>query len=81
MAWPVLITHQTQTRKKMLRFARNQLFWRLELPYLALCGGPAVKPYLAASFSDAIDPAAPSLSASFTLAHSTRAMSCLPSAA
>ena len=82
MAWLVLITHQTQPEKEMLRFARTPHIVAREesLESQPNFARPS-KSYLAASFSAAIDPAVPSLSASFTLAHSARAMSCLSSAA
>jgi hypothetical protein len=86
MGWLVLITHQTQPEMRMLKYS-------LSLRSLAGEGaqapwkGPrssmqrqAAQTYLAASFCAAICPAAPSLSASFTLAHNARASSCLSSA-
>ena len=80
MAWLVLIIHQTQPEKKMLRYAKPISILPGKGSKSAFpCAAGAIRPYLAASFCVAICPAAPSLSASFTLAHSARAMSCLPS--
>ena len=63
MAWLVLITHQTQAARKVLRLALPAPDGRVRLRRAARpSSGP--QSYFAASFCAAISPAAPSLSAS-----------------
>jgi len=87
MAWLVLIDYQTQADEKVLRPAAERPAGAAALipgasahAHLAEAAVGAPEIYLAVNFCSAIWPAAPSLSASFTLAQRARAWSAFPSA-
>ena len=79
-AWLALIHHQTQARAKCSKRCRHSRVQSKDSRSLGPLSPTLLRAAycLPASFCAAIEPAAPSLSASLTLAHSARAWSCLP---